>query len=94
MDLWVLFLGGQPRAKQTDKILWRLGTSFDEPVQIVALGPGGQRLRPLFLERHASSNWQRPGAEWGTGFTFPASGCWDLHVKGGKTVGDVWVVIP
>lgn len=93
MDLWVLFLGGPPPVGQEGKIIWKVGMSFDEPVQVVALGPAGQRLQPLFLQRHATSNWQRPGAEWGTGFTFPSSGCWDLHVTGGKTVGDVYVII-
>ncbi len=92
-DLWALFLGGVPQAGQPGKIIWKMGMSFDEPVQIFALGPHGQHLRPLFLQRHAASTWNRPGAEWGTGFTFPSSGCWDLHVTDGKTVGDVYVII-
>jgi hypothetical protein len=45
------------------------------------------------LEKHGGSNWARPGTEWGTAFKFPTAGCWDLHVTGGKTVGDVWVII-
>jgi hypothetical protein len=93
MDLWALFLGGLPRAGQEGQIIWRLGTSFGEPVQVVALGPRGEHLRPLVLEKHTASSWLRPGAEWGTIFTFPSAGCWDLHVKGGQTVGDVWIVI-
>lgn len=93
MDLWVLFLGGLPRAGQTEKIIWRVGPGFDDLIQIVALGPGGQHLQPLFLQKHSSSTWQRPGGEWGTGFNFPGAGCWDLHVTGGKTVGDVWLVV-
>lgn len=94
LDLWSLFLGEIPQAKETIKIIWRVGESFEEPVQIVGIGPSGQRLQPLFLDKHVSSNWYHPGAEWGTGFEFPIAGCWDLHVTGGSTAGDVWVIIP
>lgn len=92
-DLWSLFLGGVPPVKAWGKIIWMDGESFQDPIQIVALGPRGERLQPLFLEKHENSNWDRPGAEWGTAFNFPLAGCWDLHVTGGKTVGDVWVII-
>ncbi len=96
MDLWILFLGGKslPHTGLNVKILWKLGMSFDEPVQFVALGPNGQRLHPSFLQRQFASSWHRPGAEWGTNFAFPSSGCWDMHVTGGNSVGDVYVVIP
>lgn len=93
LDLWSLFLGGIPAVKEDGKIIWRIGASFQEPLSIVGLGPHGLHLLPLFLERHAGSNWDRPGGEWGSGFNFPVAGCWDLHVTGGTTVGDVWIVI-
>jgi hypothetical protein len=92
-DLWSLFLGGVPPVNEYRKIIWRDGESFQDPIQVVAFGPHGERLQPLFLERHSGSNWARPGAEWGTAFKFPGAGCWDLRVTGGKTVGDVWVII-
>ncbi|MDX6324409.1 MAG: hypothetical protein QOK15_763, partial [Nocardioidaceae bacterium] len=44
-------------------------------------------------EAHSGSNWARPGEEWGTGFVFPTTGCWDLHVRSGGTTGDVWVKV-
>jgi hypothetical protein len=93
LDLWSLFLGGIPAVKEDGKIIWRIGVSFQEPLHIVGLGPHSLHLLPLFLERHSGSNWARPGAEWGTAFNFPVAGCWDLHVTGGTTVGDVWIVI-
>ena len=93
LDLWSLFLGSIPPVKEDGKIIWRIGTSFQDPLHIVGLGPHGLHLLPLFLERHAGSNWDRPGGEWGTGFNFPVAGCWDLHVTGGTTVGDVWIVL-
>ena len=92
-DLWSLFLGGVPPVNEYGKIIWRDGESFQDPIQVVALGPRGERLQPLFLQKHGSSDWTRPGAEWGTAFKFPSAGCWDLRVTGGKTVGDVWVII-
>ena len=93
LDLWSLFLGGIPAVKEEGKIIWRIGPSFQEPPHIIALGPHGQHLLPLFLQRHTGSNWYHLGEEWGTGFNFPVAGCWDLHVTGGSTVGDVWIVI-
>jgi hypothetical protein len=92
-DLWSLFLGGVPPVNVDGKIIWKDGESFQDPIQVVALGPRGERLLPLFLQKHGGSNWARPGAEWGTAFKFPTAGCWDLRVTGGKTVGDVWVII-
>ncbi len=31
-------------------------------------------------EPHSSSNYGRPGDEWGTGLRFDAPGCWGLHL--------------
>lgn len=93
MDLWALFLGGLPLVKRDAKIIWRLGPSFGDPIHIVGLGPHGQEIQPLFLERHGGSNWTRPGEEYGTGFYFPVAGCWDLHVTDGSAVGDVWLIV-
>ena len=93
MDLWALFLGGVPNAGDVGKIIWKMGVSFPDPVHIVALGPRGQRVLPIFLEPHSGANWSRPGSEVGTGFKFPTADCWDLHVTGGTGVGDVWVVV-
>ena len=93
MDLWALFLGGVPNVGDEAKIIWRMGVSFPSSIHIVAFGPQGQHVPPIFLEPHSGSNWSRPGSEVGTGFKFPAAGCWDLHVTGGTGVGDVWIVI-
>ena len=93
MDLWTLFLGGVPSVGNEGKIIWRMGAGFPDPIHIVALGPYGQRILPIFLERHEGSNWSRPGGEVGTGFKFPTAGCWDLRVTGGTGVGDVWIVV-
>lgn len=92
MDIWALLLG-IPSAKEEGKIIWKIGASFHEPIHIVGLGPGGLQIQPLFLEKHTGSDWNRLGNELGTGFKFPVAGCWNLHVIGGSTVGDVWLII-
>ncbi len=93
MDLWSLFLGGIPAVNEEDQIIWRLGNSFNDPVHIIAIGPNGQHIEPLDLKQHAESDWDRLGAEWGTFFKLPVAGCWDFHVTGGSTAGDVWVIV-
>ncbi len=92
-DLWALFLGGIPTAKNDNKIVWRIGDHFQEPPYVIGLGPHGQHLLPLSMDEHDGSSWNRPGIEWGTMFNFPVAGCWDLHVTGGTTAGDVWIVV-
>jgi len=94
-QLWALFEGGVPPASTEIKIIWRATDVSTQQFHVVALGPRGLHVRPLFgPELHAGSDWQRPGGEWGTGFRFPVAGCWDLHVTDEGTVGDVWIVVP
>jgi hypothetical protein len=61
---------------------------------IMALGPHGMKVLPSQgPDRHLGSNWNRPGGEWGTVFTFPVAGCWDLHATSDNAFGDVWLKI-
>jgi hypothetical protein len=92
-DLWALFLSGIPVAKNENKIALRVGVHFQEPPHVVEIGPDGQHISPLSFDEHESSSWNRPGVEWGAVFIFPVKGCWDVHVTGGTTVGDVWIVV-
>lgn len=90
-ELWVL-LFNDLRAKQEIKIVWRMTGTGN--LHLVALGAQGQRLAPVWgPEAHGTSNWNRPGDEWGTGFTFPIAGCWNIHATRDDTVGDVWLMI-
>lgn len=92
MEVWILLLG-IPSAKQDAKIIWSITGDYHKPT-LIALGPHGLRLAPLFgPEKHAGSDWSRPGDSWGSGFNFPIGGCWDLHVTRGTAVGDVWLII-
>ena len=89
-QLWALLF--QPMvAKQELKIVWRMTGNGD--MQIVALGPRGETIKPKWMQYHGSSNWARPGADWGTGFILPEGGCWDFHASRTDTTGDVWMLV-
>lgn len=91
-SLWVLLF--QPLTTGQDiKMAWRMTGSGR--LHLVAIGSQGQQVRPDWgPEAHLSSNWNRPGDEWGAGFTFSVAGCWDMHATRDDTSGDVWLEIP
>jgi hypothetical protein len=94
-ELWGLIMsttGVPPLANSEVKIVWRItGTGF---FNIVALGPHSRKVPPSQgPTAHGGSNWNRPGDEWGTVFTFPVAGCWDLHITRDNAFGDVWLKI-
>jgi hypothetical protein len=94
-ELWALIMstsGVPPLANTFVKIVWRMTNS--DYLDLVALGPHGMKVPPSWgPDRHLGSNWNRPGGEWGTGFTFPVAGCWDLHATSDNAFGDVWLKI-
>jgi hypothetical protein len=74
------------------KIVWRM--TGNAGLHLAASGPQGQQLQPDWgPDAHTGSNWNRPGAEWGAGFTFSAAGCWNIHATRDDASGDVWLVI-
>lgn len=95
--VWAWFMAAYPpQAGVSDKTIWRLdgpGISAAAPTFFL-VGPASQTAHldwgPAF---HDSSNWNRPGDEYGTGLLFPAAGCWDVHVTVGQVTGDVYVVV-
>ncbi len=91
-SLWALLF--QPLTTGQDiKIAWRMTGSGS--LHLVAIGPQEQHIQPDWgPEAHLGSNWNRPGNEWGAGFTFTAAGCWDLHATRDDASGDIWLVIP
>jgi hypothetical protein len=87
-ELWALLFFDKARANKEAKIVWRItGTGqFD----IFAQHEDGTIIHPIWgPEFHGSSNWERPGDEWGTGFNFPKPGCWTLTVTLGETTGEI-----
>jgi hypothetical protein len=72
------------------KIAW--GMKGRGRFRINAVGPTGQRLRPVWgPEKHSGGNWIHPGGEWGTGWVFPTAGCWRVHAVRGPRSGSVWL---
>jgi hypothetical protein len=94
--VWAWFMAGYPpQAGIEDKTLWRLdGPGASGAPKFALVGPASQTGRLNWgPEMHISSNWNRPGFEFGTGLLFPSAGCWDVHVTAGQLTGDVYVVV-
>jgi hypothetical protein len=99
-DLWARFFarlaGGHSAVlssvvgKET-KIVWRLLGTGD--AEFTALAPSGGELRPAWVSRHEGSSWTRPGDEWGTGFVFSETGCWQIRAQRADVRGDLWVAV-
>lgn len=83
---------GPVRSGEELKIVWRMTGQGDLSVSYFA--PDG---RPGVLtfgpEAHGGSTFQRPGDEWGTGFSFDAAGCWRIHLERSVGSGDVWLAV-
>jgi hypothetical protein len=91
-DVWALFFHPLT-ANRKIKIVWRMTGAGK--FTVAAFSPAGRRIDPDSAPvAHGSSNWTREGDEWGTWFTFPAPGCWDLHVTRAGSSGDLWIDVP
>ncbi len=92
-ELWALIqstTGVPPKAKSSVKIVWRM--TGKGTFSLVALNSQGKHLLPdQGPEAHGGSNWNHPGDEWGSVFTFTTAGCWDLHASRDGASGDVWL---
>lgn len=75
---------GVDAAKLTEatpiKLVVRMTGSGELAVDMTA-PDGTTHLIDWGPERHAASNYDRPGDEWGIGFTFDAPGCWALNLQ-------------
>jgi hypothetical protein len=89
--LWALVGTLDVVAGRQTKIILKLGGSGDPT--FVALAPDRTRVMPDEMQPHAASTWLRPGDEWGSGWTFPQPGCWDLHAERGGVASDLWLVV-
>jgi hypothetical protein len=90
--LWALFFPTTPvlTAGQEIKVVWRITGNGD--FSIDATGPGGKVVKPVWGPKlHSGSTWSRPGDEWGTGWVFPAAGCWTINAK--RTSGSGYLVL-
>ena len=88
--LWALFFGDEVVAGQEIKVVWRMTGRGD--LSISATGPDAKVIQPKWgPESHGSSNWDRPGDEWGTGWVFPSAGCWTINAT--RTNGSGYLVL-
>jgi hypothetical protein len=92
--LWALVFGPLPiKAGTETKIVWRMGGHgvFD----IVAKTTDGTSAQLTFgPEPHGTSSWYIANTdEWGTGFIFPAAGCWRVHAWRDGSSGDVFFLV-
>jgi hypothetical protein len=72
------------------KIVFRMTSGI--PSVFYAIAPDGAHVAPDWVpEPHLGSNWRRPGAEWGAGFTFATPGCWNIHAEAPHVHGDIFV---
>ena len=79
------------RVGDQEKIVWRM-TGIALPLTLEAIGPDGAHHQPVWgPNAHLSSDWDKPGDEWGAGYVFTAPGCWDLRAIRGGVTADVWL---
>lgn len=87
--------GASPRDLQVGqngvKAILRVTGSGDLHLKLT--GPDGEdRSLDWGPEPHVSSNYDRPGGEWGIGTSFDRSGCWKLSASRGSTlIADFWL---
>jgi hypothetical protein len=76
------------RAGSLVKVVWRI--TGDGAPTVSLIDPAGRAAKLTFgPERHGASTFDHPGAEYGTGFTPRAPGCWRLAMQRGDVEGEV-----
>lgn len=90
---WALLYEQPPwEAGDEVKVVWRISGSGE--VALVARGPGRLELAPSFgPEIHTGSNYDRPGDEWGSGFSLSSPGCWELEATRSEGSASIWLQV-
>lgn len=88
-QVWAL--GAAPRVGEEFKLVLRVTGSGE--LSVVGVGPGGSRQAPESVLEHTSSNFDRPGDEWGTFWTFDRNGCWRIVVQRGNLNGTITLAV-
>jgi hypothetical protein len=96
IQMWGLIMANGPdnplRVNEEVKIVWRITGSG--PLHLTMLDPGGRAHQLLWgPDPHLSSDYDRPGEEWGAGYRFTEPGCWTLRATRGAASADVWLEI-
>lgn len=69
-------LGGKANTREQFKLVLRMTGSGE--LSAAAIGPKERRIRADEVVPHPSSNFNRPGDEWGVFYSFDRPGCWQL----------------
>lgn len=88
-ELWAI--GGVPSVGEEYKIVIR--ETGSGKLTVYALGPSDSRLHPFDIVEHSSSNFERPGDEWGVFFKFDHAGCWTIFAKRVGAEGRIMVLV-
>lgn len=96
ISVWALFLAEKAPWKigvgDEAKIVWR--SNGEGEFDVLATTPSGKTVQSEFpVTSHLSSNWERPGSEWGSGFGFSEPGCWELRVRHGDASARLWLIV-
>ena len=93
IDASALFYVVPPwRSDQEVKVIWRV-TGSGEGHFVAIDAEGGEHPPTWGPNRHPSSSYDRPGDEWGTAFTLPSEGCWELRVTREEGTASIWVIV-
>lgn len=87
------FQGVDPTRLRADSTTIKLAVRLDgvEDLKAMLRSPAGdERALDWGPEVHLSSNYARPGEEWGTGFSFATPGCWELVLERDKGSASFW----
>ena len=91
-----LFQGADPESLRADsspiKLVVRLDGEGDLRASLRSHS-GGERALDWGPEAHVSSNYVRPGDEWGTGFSFESPGCWELLLERDNGSASFWLEV-
>lgn len=100
-EVWALFFNTWPLppgeavripVNEEVKIVWR--STGEGSLTIEADDQDGVSIEPIWgPDVHGSSNWERPGQEWGTGWIFPSTGCWTFDVSRGDNTAEMVVEV-
>jgi hypothetical protein len=92
-EAWALLWEKPPWEVGHDvKVVWRMAGSGDFEVR--AVGPDGKIVGPTSGPTGPrSSNWDRPGQEWGTFFNLPSEGCWQLEAQRSDAISTVTIAV-
>jgi len=92
-SVWALFFTPvPPPVRQDVKVVWRM-TGTGPWTFAVSDAAGASINLDWGPEGHDSSNWDHPGDEVGTGFTFTHGGCWKVHVTRTNVSADLWLEV-